>query len=152
LTATSSAFDADQVVERVSDAEPGTLSSGAHAPDLAMTVRGPPLSDIDALWADSHKRRLTTAAIELLAHTGHAHLADGNPGRALDAAERALQLDHLNEMLWRIAMRAHANLGARTAVAGAYEQIVTILDRELGISPSRETHALYRHLLAPDTR
>jgi DNA-binding SARP family transcriptional activator len=142
--------DADRLADRLADLEASARNGDAPPIDACSIVRGAPLGGIDALWADRHRRRLATAAIELLLRAGQADIAARQPSSALQVAEQGLQLDDLNEALWQIAMRAHADLGARTAVSAAYERLVATLDERLGITPSRDTQMLFRALLAPD--
>lgn len=142
--------DVDQLAGHLTDLETHANAQGAPPIDACSIVRGAPLEDIDAVWTDPHRPRLIAAATELLLHTGQAAIAARRPRSALRAAEQGLRLDELNEALWQIAMRAHADLGARTAVTDSYTQLMTTLDRDLGVKPSRETQLLYRALLAQD--
>jgi DNA-binding SARP family transcriptional activator len=115
-----------------------------------MIVRGVPLGDIDAPWTDAHRPGLLALAQDALISVAGAQLARGDYGRALDAAQRGLALDELNEVLWQVLLRAHAGLGARTAVSDSYQRLTATLDRDLGVSPSRDTQFLYRELLADE--
>jgi DNA-binding SARP family transcriptional activator len=45
-------------------------------------------------------------------------------------------------------MRAHADLGARTALTESSERLAATSDQDLGVKPSCETQMLYRALLA----
>jgi DNA-binding SARP family transcriptional activator len=53
----------------------------------------------------------------------------------------------LNEGFWRLALEAESALGLREAVGRRYEQLRRLLDERLGLTPARETRALYRRLL-----
>jgi DNA-binding SARP family transcriptional activator len=44
-------------------------------------------------------------------------------------------------------MRAHVNLGNRAAAKDHFENLRLLLERELGIEPSRETRRTYQELL-----
>lgn len=142
--------DVDRLADHLADLEAHSNTEGALSIDACSIVRGEPLEDIDAIWADPHRPRLAAAATELLLHAGRADIAARRPRSALQAAEQGLRLDDLNEALWQIAMRAHADLGARTAVTESYDRLAATLDRDLGVKPSRETQMLYRALLAQD--
>lgn len=131
----------------------GPSDAGTPPPgrtDAGRIVRGVPLGDIDAVWADAHRTGLVTLAQDALASAAHADLARRSYRQALDMAERGLALDELNEALWQILLRAHAGLGARTAVTDSYQRLVATLDRYLGVGPGRDTQILYRELLADD--
>jgi DNA-binding SARP family transcriptional activator len=142
--------DVERLADCLAELEANSAPKDALLIDACSIVRGTPLEGLDAIWADPHRPRLATAATELLLHVGRAAVAAHRPRLALQAAEQGLRLDDLNEALWQIAMRAHADLGARTAVTESYERLAATCDQDLGVKPSRETQMLYRALLAQD--
>jgi DNA-binding SARP family transcriptional activator len=107
-----------------------------------------PLAGSDYTWAEGELRRLRATQVELLEQVGRNLLGRGEPGRALELAERALTLDGLNEGLWRLALEAESALGLREAVDERYERLRVQLGERLGLEPDRETRALHRQLLA----
>jgi DNA-binding SARP family transcriptional activator len=109
--------------------------------------RGQPLAGFDQLWADPYARNLQATHAELLEQVGHARLAAGDARGALQAAEQGLDVDNLNEGLWRLAMQAESQLGLRESVGQRYEQLQRLLDEQVGLQPEGETRALYRELL-----
>lgn len=109
--------------------------------------RGQPLAGFDELWADPYARQLQATHAELLEQVGHARLDDGDARGALQAAEQGLEVDGLNEGLWRLAMQAESRLGLRESVGERYEQLRRTLDEQVGLEPEGETRALYRELL-----
>jgi two-component SAPR family response regulator len=106
-----------------------------------------PLAGSDYGWADGELRRLRATHVELLERVGRIRLARGEPGRALELAERALALDGLNESLWQLALEAESTLGLREAVDERYERLRSLLAERLGLEPNRQTRSLYRSLL-----
>jgi two-component SAPR family response regulator len=112
--------------------------------------RDEPLAGSDFRWAEGEVRRLRGAYIELLEEVGRANLEAGAGREALDAAERGLAVDVLNEGLWRLAMHAESELGLRDSVARRYEALRIMLDRRLVLEPARETRALYLKLLGQE--
>ncbi|HZQ09649.1 MAG TPA: BTAD domain-containing putative transcriptional regulator, partial [Anaerolineae bacterium] len=64
-------------------------------------------------------------------------------GGALDALERALALDALNEEIQRAAMRVQYFRGDRAGAIRRFEQLQNRLNEELGVPPLPETRALY---------
>jgi DNA-binding SARP family transcriptional activator len=110
--------------------------------------RGEPLAGSDYLWADGDMRRLRAMFVEVLERVGRARLASGNARGALEAAERGIAVDLLNEEFWRLAMQAEAHLGLRDTVSQRYEALCDLLDERLGLEPSRETRTLHRRLLS----
>jgi DNA-binding SARP family transcriptional activator len=109
--------------------------------------RGEPLADSDYHWAEGELRRLRATQVELLERVGRDRLALGDARGALQAAERGLALDALNEALWRLALEAESALGLREAVAQRYEQLRSLLQQRVGLEPARETRLLHRQLL-----
>jgi DNA-binding SARP family transcriptional activator len=109
--------------------------------------RGQPLAGFDELWADPYARRLQATHAELLEQVGHARLKARDARGALKAAEQGLDVDNLNEGLWRLAMQAESQLGLRESVGQRYEQLRRLLDEQVGLQPEGETRALYRDLL-----
>ncbi len=109
---------------------------------------GEPLSGSDYAWAGGELRRLRAIHVDLLEQVGRGRLAAGEPRAALEAAERGLAIDVLNEGLWRLALEAESALGLREAVAERYEHLRVLVDERLGLEPARETRLLHRRLLA----
>src|SRR5581483_1879177 len=64
-------------------------------------------------------------------------------GGALDALERAVALDALNEEIQRAAMRVQYFRGDRAGAIRRFEQLQNRLNEELGVPPLPETRALY---------
>jgi DNA-binding SARP family transcriptional activator len=110
--------------------------------------RGEPLAGADYTWSETKLASLRATFVSLLEQVARHRLEDGEPGAALDAAERGLQVDTLNESLWRLAMEAENALGLRDAIAERYERLRTLLGERLGLEPAQETRHLYRRLLA----
>ena len=124
------------------EAEPALLERA-----LAL-VRGEPLAGSDYRWADSEVRHLRALIVELLERVGRARLAGGGARAALEAAERGLALDLLNENLWRLALEAEGELGLREAVEARYNRLRALLAERLGLEPAKETRTLYLRLLS----
>jgi two-component SAPR family response regulator len=110
--------------------------------------RGDPLAGSDYAWSESGLPRLRATFVDLLEQVARRNLEAGEARAALDAAERGLDVDTLNESLWRLAMEAESALGLREGVAERYERLRTILGERLGLEPAQETRHLYLRLLA----
>lgn len=108
---------------------------------------GEPLSGSDYAWAEGELRRLRATYVDVLERVGRGRLDAGEARAALDAAERGLGIDGLNEGLWRLALEAESVLGLREAVSERYERLRGLLDERLGLEPERNTRALYLELL-----
>jgi DNA-binding SARP family transcriptional activator len=110
--------------------------------------RGEPLAGADYAWSESEVPRLRATFVDLLEQVARQRLEAGEARAALDAVERGLDVDTLNESLWRLAMEAESSLGLREAVAERYERLRAVLDTRLGLEPAQETRRLHLRLLA----
>jgi DNA-binding SARP family transcriptional activator len=141
--------DVDELEQILADAKTAELE---HAPALMESAlalfRGEPLADADYRWSEGEVRRLRATLVGLLEQVARHRLEGGEPRAALDAAERGLEVDALNESLWRLAMEAESTLGLREAVAERYERLRTLLAARLGLEPAQETRRLHLRLLA----
>jgi DNA-binding SARP family transcriptional activator len=70
-----------------------------------------------------------------------------NYSAALDAIDRALQIDPLQEDLQREAIRLIYLAGDRPGAIRRYDQLRKLLDEEMGVPPMVETRALYDAIL-----
>ncbi len=64
----------------------------------------------------------------------------------LQWGERWIALGYTPEPAYRALMQAHASLGDMVSMADVYRRCIEALDRELGVEPSPQTHALYEQL------
>ncbi|NCF66971.1 MAG: tetratricopeptide repeat protein [Chloroflexi bacterium] len=67
---------------------------------------------------------------------------------AIPYGRRWLALDPLHEPAHRQLMQHYAQLGQQAAALRQYDQCLQTLEKELDISPSQETRALYQNILA----
>lgn len=91
-----------------------------------------------------HYRNLYLSAVEQAAPV----LIDSGDARA--AAEycaKAMVLSPYSEPLCRWLMRAYAAAGDMEAAAAAYEQIRSVLYKDLGVTPEEETRKVYQGIL-----
>ena len=70
-----------------------------------------------------------------------------NYSDALDAIDRALLIEPLQEDLQREAMRLVYLAGDRPGAIRRYEHLIKLLDEEMGVPPMAETRALYDAIL-----
>jgi DNA-binding SARP family transcriptional activator len=73
---------------------------------------------------------------------------DGNYQEALQFAQALLEVDTLSEDSHRHLMRLHFLAGDRAAALKAFERCETILEKELGVEPTRETQQLAKEIEA----
>jgi DNA-binding SARP family transcriptional activator len=140
--------DVDELDQLLARAGRGDAHARLQIREQALALfRDEPLAASDFPWCEGEIRRLRGTYVELLEHVGRARLEAGDPRRALEAAERGLAADLLNEVLWRLALEAEGRLGLRQAIEVRYERLRRMLGDRLGLEPAQETRALYFDLL-----
>jgi LuxR family transcriptional regulator, maltose regulon positive regulatory protein len=98
-------------------------------------------------WVFPERRRLAQAYLNALQELTTYHLSMQSPAKAVEYIEKAFPLDILNEDLYRLSMRAYAELGDRSSVARVYSVLQKILLTELDAKPLPETTNLYLDLM-----
>lgn len=90
------------------------------------------------------ERRLTNALKEL----SKLYEAEGEPEKAIQALTRLLLENPLQEEVHRALMTLYSKYGERPKAIAQYRQCVSILRRELNISPMAKTRKLYEEIMA----
>ena len=75
------------------------------------------------------------------------HTSAGDYLKALQALERALAIDPLQEDLQRSALRLHYLAGDRTGAIRRYDLLCRLLDEEMGVPPMAETRQVYQGII-----
>ena len=109
-----------------------------------FTVRNAPEFE---RWLDDERLRLRERAKALASELADEHLATNDVPSALWATRRGLALDPADEELARKAMRLLAARGDRNRALRVYDELASVLKRDLDVEPSRETEALRRDLV-----
>jgi len=120
----------------------------AHLRAAVKLWHGPYVQDMDAIWAWPERQRLEHAYLEVLRQLSELHRQSGDRESALQACQRALEVNPCLEDFHRLAMRLHADQGDRLAVIWQYQACRDALQTELDVAPSEETQALYQRLIA----
>jgi LuxR family maltose regulon positive regulatory protein len=95
--------------------------------------------------ARAHFTERRLSALDLLAE----YCSDiGDLAGTLEHAGEILEIDGLRERAHRQVMRAHLALGQRACALRQYERCAALLERELGVEPSRITRQLYEAIRA----
>jgi DNA-binding SARP family transcriptional activator len=136
--------------------DPGPL---AHALDRYRGdfLDGFGLPDTPAFddWAAAVRERYRALVMGGLSDLARAYEERGEYRAALEALDRALALDPLQEDAQREAMRLQYLAGDRVGAIRRYEQLRRRLDDELGVPPMSETQAIYDAIitdsLAPES-
>ena len=94
------------------------------------------------------REELSRAYQEALLLLGRLLFDQGRLAEAAEAYRKAIAHDELVEETHRGLMRCYAILGERGRALRHYEELVELLDEELGTSPAAETKALHERLRA----
>ena len=150
----TSRVDVEDAVRFVEDAEIAwrvgnrdvALAAAATAANLA---RRPFLPAERGVWIERRRddvRATLLRALDLLAQalTGGPYHDD-----ALRYANEAVALDPYRETSYVQLMRLHMSQGNRAEALRAYERCRALLARDLGVTPSSQTEAVYREVLGP---
>ena len=97
-------------------------------------------------WLDAQRDALEAAVLTAMERLAGMLAAIGEHAPAVAVAERMVALDPLREDLHRLLMRAYAEAGRRGDALRHYDSCREILRRELDVSVSAETRALYQRL------
>lgn len=111
-------------------------------------VRGPYLSEVDALWVLEERQRLGQVYVSSLEELAQLYLDTNQLDRCLSICQLALAHEPYREIIYQLEMRAYAALGDRASIVRRYRACKVALKAGLGISPSQETETLYRDLTA----
>jgi predicted ATPase/DNA-binding SARP family transcriptional activator len=99
-------------------------------------------------WADTRREELARSFESALLAAGRLHAAAGRYQPAAAAFRRAIAAEPLNETAHRELMNCWAHLGETARAVRHYEELVELLQEQVGVSPAAETTALYRRLVA----
>ncbi len=99
-------------------------------------------------WIITERERLRARYLWILSCLMEAHWQDGNLEGSLYYGQKILQLEPLQEEIYREMMRIFAQAGYRTQALAQYETCRKVLENELNVAPMPETQALYRQIIS----
>lgn len=140
--ATNALDEAQGALRRNATAEAWGLSNVA-----AVISRRPFLPDVEAPWIESQRsalRALHMRALNCLV-TVSAH--NGEPLEAIRHATEMIELEPFRETAYQLLMKMHAAAGDRAEALRVFAKCRELLRDELGVSPSRQTEAVYLEIL-----
>jgi DNA-binding SARP family transcriptional activator len=119
-----------------------------HLKEAADLYRGDFLEDlaVEDEWTSVLQEELRRAYQEALLLLGGLLIAQGRHAGASEAYRKAISHDRFLEEAHRGLMRSQAALGERGRALRHFEELVDLLEDELGASPAPETNALYEGL------
>jgi len=117
---------------------------------LVELYAGPFLgNEPEQAWSLPMRDRLRTRFVRSVGEIARYWQSAGEPERAVDLLERALEADGLAESLYRHLMLCHAQSQRRAEAVETYNRCRKALAATLKVEPSPETRALYEKLLHP---
>lgn len=97
-------------------------------------------------WVTLQREHLHRQAMEALDCLAAYYERRGHLARAIEAAQRLLQLEPWREEAHRHLMRLYWSAGQRSAGLAQYQACARILAEEMGLAPTAETTALYEQI------
>ena len=99
-------------------------------------------------WIQPQRARLHQAFLHALEQAADLWAEQGNDRAAIQALQRLIQTDPLQEAAYRRLMDLYARHEDRAAALRVYYRCVAVLGRELGVGPDAATQAAYQRLLS----
>ncbi len=104
--------------------------------------------DVHADWSTARRETLRDLSLTLCLRLADVCKTAGDPTAALETLRRILAAEPAHEEAHRRLIELYARMGQRHAALRQYQRCVEILQRELNVSPTQETTAVYRAILA----
>lgn len=118
----------------------GELLAGFHLRDAAT------FED----WLGRQQERLLEVARQALGALVGYFAARGDYQEAITHGRRLVEIDPLSEEAHRELMRLYVLVGRRRRALAQYDELATVLRRELGVDPLPETRALHQSVLSEE--
>ena len=135
-------FEAALADAGTNSGDPEWVSALQAAADL---YAGELLADFDWPWAEVPREDLRARAVDVLVSIAATRLVGGDARGALEALERAVEVDPLAEQLYRRIMRLHAKL-SRPDRADATFRILQARLGEVALEPTPDSEKLHGEL------
>ena len=142
-------YDVEAFWEKLAQAQAATSPderAAAYREAIDLYV-GPYLPEMEGTWVWPERERLWQAYVEAILRLAEFYLETGEYEMTLEYCRHALVKDPSLEAVHCLAMRAHAAMGNRAAVARQFERCQQILLEEINVPPSLQTEALYETLM-----
>jgi class 3 adenylate cyclase/DNA-binding SARP family transcriptional activator/predicted ATPase len=127
----------------------GSRASLAEAVDLYKQGLLADVAITEEAWADwvtSERQRLEGLALDALVRLGEIELELGDADKALETAHRALAINDLREDAHRLIVEGLSATGRKAEALKHYQDLVTLLKRELNTEPDAATKSLVAEL------
>lgn len=125
-----------------------------HVSQALRHYQGPFLLGVDDDWALAVRDDLEQACVDLCDQVVSYYEATGDPTAGIPPARRRIQLQPLEEPGYLRLMKLQRAAGDRAGAMGTYHHCASVLERELGVTPSpatqREFDAAFSERAAAD--
>jgi DNA-binding SARP family transcriptional activator len=126
----------------------GDMASAIQSLTRAIQIyRGDLLSDCYDEWVIVEREILAQKYLRALTRLADLYDAQSNPQDAIFTMKLLIARDPLQELAYQKLMTLYGQVNDRVAALHTYHACVTVLQRELGVSPSFKTSSLYNELL-----
>jgi predicted ATPase len=140
-------FEFESAVHGVAKS-PGAASLTRETLEAAVALYADDLlPDLYDDWLEPKRRELRQDLAEVLTRLSSMLELSGELSSGIVHATRLLGLDPLREAYYRILMRLHLQNHDRSSALRVYHQCMRTLQRELGVSPSKETQEIFMQAL-----
>ena len=144
------AFEAGAEAASAAHAAGDDAAFGLAAAEAVRVYRGELMPAVYDDWVASERDRLHRRCLALIDQLTAMQRDAGAVGETIQLARRRIDLEPLEEVGYRTLLRLQARSGDRAAALQTYHRCVSVLERELGVTPDRATTAEYEHLISPD--
>lgn len=103
--------------------------------------------DISQAWTAAYRERLRSKFLRLVLQQGLYLEESAQWRKAVETFQRGLETDELAEEFYQHLMMCYQRLGRKAEAMRVYDHCRAVFSSGLGISPSRQTEALYSSLL-----
>jgi DNA-binding SARP family transcriptional activator len=104
------------------------------------------VEDLYADWTIARRARLEELYLTLLGRLGRHYLDEERYAESVSCCRQILARDSFREDAYRHLMRCYSRMGRRNQALREFQACQEVLKRELGVSPMRETVALYEQI------
>jgi DNA-binding SARP family transcriptional activator len=145
-------IDLEVAAKAVHDAETelraGNLAAANGDALVAAAIsRRPFMTGDDGAWVTQKRRWLGAIRVRALSCRAQVAIANGDPAHAVEDSELLIELEPYRESSYVLLMRAHDKAGNRAQALQTYDRLRTLLEEQLGASPSPATEAAYLEIL-----
>lgn len=116
--------------------------------DALTLYKGDYLQGVYHDWAETERSRLRTRYRTTISNLANIFVKEHKYFHAIQLYQQLLNEDPFNEMVHVELMQCYYRLGDRAAAIKQYQNCVTMLREELGLTPSPETQALYHKIIS----